>query len=318
MITAKPLTRQKIKNQSWLTGLSKEWSNNKSLILMILPILLFYFIFHYLPMYGAIIAFKDYTPIKGILGSNWVGLANFTDFLSSYYFLRILKNTLLISFLLLIFEFPIPIFLALMINEIRSNRFRRLVQSVSYMPYFISLVVICGIVTDFTGSNGVITHMMSAMAGTPAQSLLQQPDYFRPIYIISEIWQRAGWGSIIYIAALTGIDEAQYEAARIDGAGRLARLWHITLPGIMPTIVIMFVLRLGNVMNVGFEKIILLYNPMTYETADIISSFVYRKGLLEFSWSYSTAVGLFNSVINFALLIFANKFSRKLTNSGLW
>lgn len=290
---------------------------NKYLYLMMIPVLAYYFIFHYTPMYGAVIAFKDYSPMKGILGSDWVGMKHFVDFFDSYYFWRILKNTLLISLYSLVFEFPMPILLALLINEVRHRRFKRVVQTITYMPYFISLVVICGIITDFTNADGLINRMFMWL-GYDGQAMLQRPDLFRPIYILSEIWQRIGWESIIYIAALSSIDQEQYEAARMDGANRLKQMFYITLPGILPTITIMLILRMGNLLNVGFEKIILLYNPVTYETADVISSFVYRKGLLEFGWSYSSAVGLFNSVINLILLITANYISRRVSNNSLW
>ncbi|GIP48802.1 sugar ABC transporter permease [Paenibacillus sp. J53TS2] len=285
--------------------------------LMMIPVIAYYVIFHYGPMYGAIIAFKDFTPIKGILGSDWVGLKHFEDFFGSYYFLRVLKNTILISLYTLVFEFPAPILLALLINEVRRRYFKRVVQTITYMPYFISLVVICGIITDFTNADGLINRLFMLL-GYDGQAMLQKPELFRPIYVLSEIWQRIGWESIIYIAALMSIDLEQYEAARMDGASRLKQMIYITLPGLLPVITIMFILRMGNLLNVGFEKIILLYNPVTYETADVISSFVYRKGLLEFGWSYSSAVGLFNSVINLALLVSANYISRKVNENSLW
>ncbi|MDF2815025.1 MAG: sugar transporter permease [Paenibacillus sp.] len=284
---------------------------------MMIPVLIYYFIFHYAPMYGVLIAFKEYTPIKGVSGSEWVGLANFKDFFNSYYFWRILKNTLIISGLSITFEFPAPIILALLINEVRNRYFKSIVQSITYMPYFISLVVICGMIKTFTNADGLLNTLFM-LVGYDGQTMLQQPDLFRPIYVISEIWQRIGWESIIYIAALMTIDTEQYEAARMDGASRWKQIWYITLPGILPTITIMFILRMGNLLNVGFEKIILLYNPATYETADVISSFVYRKGLLEFGWSYSTAVGLFNSIFNLALLITANYISRRVNENSLW
>jgi putative aldouronate transport system permease protein len=229
----------------------------------------------------------------------------------------VLKNTLLISLYTLVFEFPAPIILALLINEVRKRTFKRVVQTITYMPYFISLVVICGIITDFTNADGLINRLIM-MLGYDGQAMLQKPELFRPIYVLSEIWQRIGWESIIYIAALMSIDLEQYEAAKIDGASRLKQMFHITLPGLLPIITIMFILRMGNMLNVGFEKIILLYNPVTYETADVISSFVYRKGLLEFGWSYSSAVGLFNSVINLVLLISANYISRRVSQNSLW
>lgn len=290
---------------------------NKYLYLMMVPVLVYYFVFHYAPMYGALIAFKEYTPNKGILGSAWVGFQHFNDFFSSYYFWRILKNTVIISLYSLCFEFPAPIILAILINELTNKRFQRFVQTVTYMPYFISLIVIAGMIKDFTNNGGLINNFLTYF-GFSDTAMLQKPEMFRTIYILSEIWQKIGWESIIYLAALMGIDQEQYEAAKIDGANRIKQIWHITLPGILPTIAIMFILRMGNLLNVGFEKIILLYNPSTYDTADVISSFVYRKGLIEFGWSYSSAVGLFNSVINLALLIAANKISKKISQSSLW
>ncbi|NOU88629.1 ABC transporter permease subunit [Paenibacillus sp. LMG 31460] len=290
---------------------------NKYLYLMMVPVLAYYFIFHYAPMYGALIAFKEYTPNKGILGSSWVGFQHFNDFFSSYYFWRILKNTVIISLYSLCFEFPAPIILAILINELTNKKFQRFVQTVTYMPYFISLIVIVGMIKDFTNNGGLINNFLTYF-GFNDTAMLQKPELFRTIYILSEIWQKIGWESIIYLAALMGIDQEQYEAAKMDGANRIKQIWHITLPGILPTIAIMFILRMGNLLNVGFEKIILLYNPSTYDTADVISSFVYRKGLIEFGWSYSSAVGLFNSVINLALLIAANKISKKISENSLW
>lgn len=298
--------------------IAKDYKQNKYLYLMVLPVLAFYILFHYAPMYGAIIAFKNYTPMKGILGSDWVGLAHFQNFFSSFYFWRIFKNTLLISLYSLCFEFPMPILLALLLNEVKNKTFKKTAQSIAYMPYFISMIVICGMIKDFTNSGGFLNTLAMTYFGGDGQAMLQKPELFRTIYVLSEIWQRIGWESIIYMAALTGIDQEQYEAARIDGASRLQQIWRITLPGILPVIVIMFILRMGNLLNVGFEKIILLYNSVTYETADVISSFVYRKGLLEFNWSYSSAVGLFNSVLNLALLILANRISKKVTDNSLW
>ncbi|MBJ6360714.1 ABC transporter permease [Paenibacillus sp. GCM10012307] len=303
--------------QSFKQRVIRDFLLNKYLYVMMIPVIAYYVIFHYAPMYGAVIAFKDYSPMKGILGSDWAGLKHFQDFFNSYYFERILKNTILISVYSLLFEFPMPILLALMINEVRNRTFKRLTQTITYMPYFISLVVICGIITDFTNADGLINRLFMLL-GYDGQAMLQKPELFRPIYILSEIWQRIGWESIIYIAALMNIDQEQYEAARMDGANRFKQMIHITLPGIVPIIAIMLILRMGNLLNVGFEKIILLYNPITYETADVISSFVYRKGLLEFGWSYSSAVGLFNSVINLVLLITANYISRKVSKSSLW
>ncbi len=295
----------------------RDFALNKYLYLMMIPVLAYYIIFHYAPMYGAMIAFKEYSPAKGVLGSEWVGWTHFEDFFGTYYFWRILSNTVIISVITLVFEFPAPILLALLINEVRHQTFKRTIQTITYMPYFISLVVICGMIKEFTNAGGVINTMLTWF-GYDGNAMLQKPELFRPIYVISEIWQRIGWESIIYIAALMSIDQEQYEAARMDGASRLKQIVHITLPGIMPVIIIMFILRMGNLLNVGFEKIILLYNPAIYDTADVISSFVYRKGLLEFGWSYSSAVGLFNSVINLFLLITANYISRRVNENSLW
>ncbi len=298
--------------------LKKDWTVNWKLYLIFVPILAYYIIFNYVPMYGAIIAFKDYSPQYGIWGSQWVGLKHFIDFFNSPDFMKLLGNTLTISFGSLIFGFPAPIILALMLNEVKNKAFKRTVQTVTYMPHFISLVVVCGMIKSFCTDTGLITTILSAIGLVDKVDMLGVKEYFVPIYITSGIWQEIGWGSIIYLAALSGINMDLYEAASIDGAGKWRQLWHITLPGIMPTVVVMLILRVGNIMSVGFEKIILLYNPLTYETADVISSYVYRRGLMEFNFSYSTAVGLFNSVINYALIIFANRISKAVNDSSIW
>jgi len=269
-------------------------------------------------MYGALIAFMDFQPGVPIFQNSWVGFSNFVDFFQDRSFFRVIKNTLVISISSIISGFPVPIILALLINELRSRLYSRLVQTVSYLPHFISLVVICGLIRDFTGGNGIVTRFIQILGSDIGTSLLMKPSYFVPVYVISGIWQEAGYGSIIYLAALTGISHELYEAATIDGASRWKQTIHITLPGILPTIVIMLILRMGNMMNVGFEKIILLYNPQIYETADVISSFVYRKGLQEFNFSFSTAVGLFNSAINFAILLAANSISKRVNETSLW
>lgn len=297
--------------------IARDFAMNRYVYLMLLPVLAYYLIFHYGPMYGAIIAFKEYVPAKGIFNSPWVGFEHFKSFFSSFYFVRILKNTVLLSFYSIVFEFPAPIILALLLNEIKSSAFKRTVQTVTYIPHFISVMVICGIIVDFTSRFGVINDIIAFLGGERS-NLLMRPEMFRTIYVTTDVWQGIGWGTIIYLAALAGVDVEQYEAATIDGAGRWRQMRHVTLPGIAPTIVVMLILRMGKIMNVGFEKIILLYNPTTYETADVISTFVYRKGLLEFSYSYSAAVGLFNSVINFIFLIATNKISRKLNETSLW
>ncbi len=300
----------------WRT-LASDLVRNRYIYIMALPVLLYYVIFSYVPMYGAIIAFKDFSPGKGILRSDWVGLANFRSFFGSYYFLRVLRNTLLINIYSLVFGFPVPIVLALLLNEVRLRLFKRVVQTITYLPHFISIMVVCGMIIDFTSTNGVINDLVALLGGRRS-AMLQRPELFRLIYVSSDIWKEMGWESIIYLVALTGVDLQLYEAARIDGASRWKQAWYISLPGILPTVVILLILRIGNMMNLGFEKIILLYNPLTYETADVISSFVYRKGLLEFSYSYSAAVGLFNSLINFFLLVIANGVSRRVNETSLW
>lgn len=298
-------------------SLLRDLSRNRYVYFMAIPVIMFYILFHYIPMYGAMIAFKDFAPARGIVGSPWVGFKHFEQFFQSFYFGRVVTNTLAINVLGLIFGFPAPILLALLLNEVRSNWFKRTIQTVSYLPHFISIMVIAGLLIDFSSRDGLFNTLIVAFGGERS-NLLTRPELFRTLYVGSDIWQGIGWGSIIYLAALSGIDPQLYEAARIDGAGRLRQTFHITIPGILPTIVILLVLRIGQMMNVGFEKIILLYNANTYETADVISSYVYRKGLLEFSYSFSAAVGLFNSLINFFLLIFANKMSRMLNETSLW
>lgn len=303
--------------ESLRSRIARDYKRNKTVYLMALPMLIFFIIFRYAPMLGITIAFQDFNPRAGIWGSPWVGLKHFRDFLSGFYFWRIFKNTILINLLGLIFSFPAPIILALLINEVRLKWFKRTAQTITYLPHFISTVVFCGIITDFVSGQGLITQILVSL-GYPEGNLLAKPELFRPIFIISDIWKSAGWGSIVYIAALTGIDPQLYEAAQVDGASRMRQLLNITIPGIAPTIVLMLILRIGSMMTLDFERIILLYNPVIYETADVISSYVYRKGLLENNYSFSTAVDAFNSVINFSLVVFANKISRRVNETSLW
>ncbi|MGE5551198.1 MAG: ABC transporter permease [Bacteroidota bacterium] len=302
---------------SFTARVAKDFRLNKGLYLMVLPVIAYYLIFYYKPMYGAIIAFKDFNPLAGMANSPWVGWKHFLDFFNGYYFWRILRNTVTISVNTLLFGFPAPIILALLLNELRGRFFKRTVQTITYMPHFVSLVVICGMIKEFTMDSGFITQFLG-LFGVQRASLLNNPGMFVPIYVISDIWQQVGWGSIIFLASLSSIDPELYEAASIDGAGRWKQALHITLPGMLPTIIVLLILRMGRMLSVGYEKIILLYNPAIYETADVISSFVYRKGLQEFNWSYSAAVGIFNSIINLALLIIANWFSKKVNENSLW
>lgn len=303
--------------KSFFQRLAKDLVKNKGLYIMILPIVIYYIVFHYYPMYGAQIAFKDYMPVKGIEGSPWVGLKHIKLFFKSIYAGRLIGNTLSINLKNLIFGFPAPIILALLLNEVKNLKYKKVVQTISYLPHFISTVVICGMVVRFVATDGFITNLLTYL-GFAKQNLLYTADYFQPIYVISDIWAGIGWSSIIYIAAITGINGELYEAARIDGAGKWKQTWHVTLPSIRPTIVTMLILRIGSMMSLGFEKVFLLYNESIYEKADIISTYVYRKGIEQLNYSFSTAIGLFNSVINLALLVVANKLSKKYTESSLW
>ena len=301
--------------------LKKDISQNFGAYIMVLPVLAFYLVFSYKPMLGAVIAFKNFSPLRGIFGSPWAenhGLKYFLDFFNSFYFSRTLKNTIIISLSNIVFGFPVPVILALLINEVKNRYFKKTVQTISYMPHFISLVVVCSMVSLFTREDAFIVQTLQFFGYKGNQNLLNIKEYFVPIYVISDIWQQAGWSCIIYLAALSGIDMELYEAARIDGAGRWSQTIHVTLPGLSPTIILLLILAVGGIMNVGFEKIILLYNNFVMETADVISSYVYRRGLVNGSWSFSTAVGLFNSFINFLLVIGANKLSRRFTGKGLW
>lgn len=297
--------------------LRKDFSRNRYIYLMALPVVAFYLLFYYVPMYGMVISFKRFTPALGIAGSPWVGLKYFQDFFQSYYFERLIRNTVLLSAFSLFWGFPAPIILALLINELRHVTMKRIVQSLTYVPHFISLVVVAGLLLDFSQMSGLFNDVLSWF-GFERVSFFQDPKYFRTLYIGSGIWQEVGWGTIIYLSALSAIDPQLYEAATIDGAGRIHKLIHITFPSIIPTIIVLLIMRMGRLMTVGHEKIILLYNSSIYETADVISTFVYRKGLLDFSWSYATAVGMFNSVINLFLVVGANAISRRVNETSLW
>ena len=284
---------------------------------MIIPAIAYFIVFHYAPMYGVIIAFQDYKPFKGISGSAWVGMKHFTDFITGPFFWRLLRNTLSINIGMLLFGFPLPILFALLLNEVRSVGFKRVVQTITYMPHFVSSVVVCGLMVLFCRSDGILTYVLKFI-GFPENNLLTYKQYFQGLYIGMNIWQELGWDSIIYFAALTSIDVSLYEAARVDGAGRWRQMWHITLPGIAPTIVILLILRIGNLMSLGWDRIYLLYNDMVMETADVISTYVYRTGMLQVQYSYATAVGLMNSLVNIILLFSANFISRKVSGSSLW
>ena len=295
----------------------KDFKRNKALYLMFLPVLVYFLIFCYGPMYGILMAFQDYRPRLGISGSEWVGVEHFVKFFESPSFVMVLKNTLTISFTTLIFGFPAPIFLALLLNEVKSVKVGRVVQNITYLPHFISMVVVCGMIHMFTKDTGVIGALYNSVTGEKG-NMLNNPDNYLPIYILSNIWKEVGWGSIIYLAALLSIDSSLYEAAEIDGANRWQQTLHVTLPGIVPTIVIMLILRMGHILGVGYEKVLLLQNSANLEVTEVISTFVYKRGLINAKFSYSAAVGLFNSVVNLIFLGITNTISKKVNDTSLW
>jgi putative aldouronate transport system permease protein len=291
---------------------------NYQAYLMALPAIVLLFIFAYVPMYGIVIAFTDYKPVLGVFGSKWIGLEHFRNFFSSVFAYRIIRNTLLISAYSFAFGFPLPILLALLLNEVKCRPFKRAVQTISYMPYFISAVVACGILKEFLSYGGLVGKLAGTLFGAAPQSYLSNPAYFRAILIASDIWQAIGWNSIIYLAALASVDVELYNAAKIDGAGRLRQIWHVTLPGIQPTIIVLMILSVGSLLSVEADKILLLYSPSTYETADVIGTYVYRRGLVGSEYGFSTAIGLMNTLVNLMLLMSANWLSRRATGESLW
>ncbi|MEG2087803.1 MAG: ABC transporter permease subunit [Angelakisella sp.] len=287
--------------------------------LLILPAVIYLLVFCYQPMYGVLIAFKDFKPSLGVWGSPWVGLKHFIKFFNSESFMRTLSNTLLVSIYSLLAGFPIPILLALAMNAVNVKWFKKIVQTVTYAPHFISVVVIVGMIDLLfsPGASGLVNNFLGLFGVEPI-FFLGKSEYFRHLYVWSGVWQGMGWGSIIYLAALAGVDPSLHEAAEIDGASRLQRMWHIDLPCILPTVVIMLILNAGKVMNVGFEKVFLMQNPLNIEAAEVISTYVYQRGLLNAQYSFSTAVGLFNSVVNIILLLIVNKISQTVGETSLW
>ncbi len=296
----------------------KNLYRSRYLYLLIAPVVLYYILFHYFPLYGIQIAFKDFNPFLGVWDSPWAGFKYFQQFFSSVYLKRLLSNTLILNLYALVVGFPAPIILALMINEVRLNPLKRAIQTIVYIPHFISLVVVVGMLISFLSPrNGMVNVILTALGGESIH-FLAEPKWFKTIYVFSGIWQEAGWGCIIYLAAIAGIDPCLYESAIVDGASRWQRLLKITIPSVIPTVIIMLILRMGSLFSVGFEKIMLMYNPITYETADVISTYVYRRGIQGGEFSFSTAVGLFNSVINLVMLITFNTISKKVSDTSLW
>lgn len=298
----------------------KRWSLIKywDLYLMVLPGLVFLLVFKYTPMYGVIIAFKDFNIIRGVLDSPWVGLKHFRELFMFGEFPRVLRNTIIISFMRLIFGFPAPIILALLLNELVFKNFKRIIQTITYVPHFISWVVIGGVVIDLLSpGSGIVNAVIEAMGYQPIFFMAEE-GMFRWILVFSDIWKEAGWGAIIYLAALLGINDELYQAATVDGAGRLKQIWHITLPGIRSTIIILLLLRIGNVLEAGFEQVLVMYNPLVYSVGDIIDTYVYRVGLGQMKFGLSTAAGLFQSIVGCLLLIVANWFARRMGEDGLF
>lgn len=301
------------KNKLW-----RRMIRNWELYLFIAPAFLYFLIFHYGPMYGIQIAFKNFIPTLGVTGSPWVGFDHFIRFFNSYYFWDLLWNTLSISLYELAIGFPLPIILALAFNEVKDSFFKRTVQTVTYAPHFISVVVMSGmIITFLSPSSGMIVNLVQAL-GFQSPQFLTDPAWFKTVYVLSGVWQSAGWGTIIYLAALSGVDPQLHEAAVVDGASRFKRILHINIPAIIPTITILLILNMGSILGVGFEKILLLQNPLNMGSSDVISTFVYRSGLVDAQYSFSTAVGLFNSVANAILLITVNQIARRTSENSLW
>ena len=300
-----------------LKDIKYDIKNNKNLIIMSLIGILWVILFRYLPMWGVLTAFKRYNLYKGFWASEWIGFKYFHQFFTDMYFTRLLRNKILLSFYSILWGFPAPIILALLLNELKDGPFKRISQTISYLPHFISTVIIVGLMMQILASDGVVNKLI-VLLGMEKINFFMEPKYFRTLYISSGIWQSVGWSSIIYLAAISGIDPQLYDAADIDGANKLRKARHITLPGISNTIVVLLILSIGSLLSVGFEKVYLLQNPAIYETSDIISTYVYRRGIIDGEFGYATAIGLFNSLVSFILLVFSNTLSKKYFDKGLY
>ncbi|MDG4819226.1 ABC transporter permease subunit [Micromonospora sp. WMMD956] len=309
----RPAPRRRGRRRTWRQALRKDWQ----LYSLAVAPLLFFLVFRYLPMAGNVIAFRKFSPGGSLFGETWVGLRYVRLFLADPTFWDVFTNTLVLGTLTLLFCFPLPIVLALLLNEVRARRLKRFVQSVSYLPHFLSIVIVAAMVMQLTSMDGTVNQIVRGLGGE-AVPFLQRPEWFRTIYVSSEVWQTVGWGTILYLAALTTIDENLYEAARIDGANRWRQTWHVTLPGIRPTMVTLLILNIGTFMAVGFEKILLLYNPLTYPTGDVISTYLYRMGFESSNFSYAAAIGLFEAVIGLTLVLSANAISKRTVGTSLW
>lgn len=317
MLKSARVPKQRPRN-AWYVRLARDLHTNHALYLYLLPAVLITFLFHYLPIYGIQIAFRDFRPARGITGSTWVGLKHFLRFFESYQFGNLIQNTLGLSLLSLLLAFPFPIIMALLFAQLRNKRVQRIAQTVTYTPHFISTVVMASMIIIFLSpNNGLYGHLVRAFGGTP-ENPLANAGAFRPIYVLTDIWQHSGWDSIIYISALSAIDTQLYDAAMVDGAGKWKRILHIDIPGIMPTVVILLILRAGSLMSVGFEKAFLLQNSLNITTSEVISTYVYKIGLEKSQYSYSAAIDVFNIVINFVLLISVNTVAKRVSDTGIW
>jgi putative aldouronate transport system permease protein len=298
--------------------IKKNIIRDKWLYILLIPFIIWYLVFAYKPMLSLKIAFQDFSLFQGVNGSRWIGFDNFKEYLTGPYFFRNLSNTFIINIYSLVFAFPAPIILAILMNEAKNKLFKKTIQTVTYLPHFISIVIIAGIVTNFLApSNGLVNIIIDKLGGQK-EYFLTKPEYFRSIFTSMNMWKETGFNTIIFIAALTGIDQELYEAVAIDGANKWRQIIHVTIPGILPTIIIMFILKIGSLLDVGYEAIILLYQPVTYKTADVISTYVYRTGLQEANYGLAAAVGLFNSVVALILVYTANRLSRKFSETSLW
>ena len=313
------MQKSKVSSQNFIKSWKTDLRRNGEIYLVALPVILFFILFHYKSMYGVIIAFKNFSPTKGIMGSDWVGFKYFERIFKAHSFLEVLRNTLVISSMKLIFTFPMPIILAVFINEIRNERMKKLFQTFSYLPHFISWVIAASLITELVSLNGPINAIIEFFGGNPIFFRVSK-EHFRGLLVVTDIWKGVGWGSIVYVAAITGIDQQLYEAARIDGAKKLQEIWHITLPSIRPTIITLFIFAVGGLMSAGFDQIYNLYSGAVYEVADVLDTFVYRNGIGDGNYSYATAAGLFQNVIGFALLIVTNFIVKKLSDGeeGIW
>jgi len=301
-------------NKSW----ARYMKVNYPLYIMLIPGMVYLLLFNYLPIGGLAIAFQNYSPIKGILGSEWVGFENFIYLFQSIDFYKVLRNSLLMAFYKLIWGFPLPILLAILLNEVRSNKYKKVSQTILYLPHFISWVILASMITNFLSPTEGIFNFIRTSFGLEPIAFLQEPKYFRTIIVIAEMWKGAGWGTIVYLAAITSIDAQLYEAALIDGANRYQRIWHITLPGIKSTVIVMLIMRMGNVLKNGFDDVYLLSNNLTLDVAEIFETYTYRIGLRGGRFSYSTAVGMFQSVVGFVMITLSNWFSKKIGESSLY